>query len=104
MIVVKDKPVSGTLPRFVPVIFANGEDDDWPGLQAFVDDEAVLFDDRIYEPEDSLTIRRRHIVLSRMLVCDVISCAPIDETPPAGRYLLLDRCRIELRGGGCDVS
>ena len=38
------------LPRFVPVIFANGVDDDLPGIAAALRDEAVQYDGVIREP------------------------------------------------------
>lgn len=51
------------LPRFVPVIFANGEDDDAPGVQAAFDNEAVQFDERIYEPDEDIVIVGRTVLL-----------------------------------------
>ena len=57
-----------TLPRFVPVIFANGEDDDAPGLQACFDDEPVQYENRIYEPGEAVTIFGRHLILSRAVI------------------------------------
>lgn len=59
----KTRPKAKRLPRFVPVIFANGDDDDAPGLQACADNEAVQFDGRIYEPNEEVTIVGRHLVL-----------------------------------------
>jgi hypothetical protein len=54
------------LPRFVPVIFANGEDDDGPGLQACADNEAVQFDDRVFEPGEAIMICGRKLVVRRV--------------------------------------
>lgn len=45
----------------VPVIFANGEDDDLPGLVAAIENRRVQFDDRIYEPGEPLIIRERSL-------------------------------------------
>lgn len=51
----------------VPVIFANGTDDDLPGLVAAIENRRVQFDDRIYEPGDALTIERRKLRSSRRI-------------------------------------
>jgi hypothetical protein len=37
---------------FVPVIFANGVDDDLPGLVATMQRERFQFEDRVYNPKD----------------------------------------------------
>lgn len=44
------------LPRFVPVIFANGVDDDLPGIEAALRDEAVQLDGVICEPGDPVVV------------------------------------------------
>jgi hypothetical protein len=49
----------------VPVIFANGEDDDGPGLIAAFRNEDVWFDDRLYRPGDDLTIEHRQLFYTR---------------------------------------
>lgn len=51
-------------PRFVAVIFANGEDDDLPGIAAAVANEAVQLDDRVYEPGDAISIIGRNLHVS----------------------------------------
>lgn len=45
--------------EFVPVIFANGEDDDTPGFVAAIQNEAVQFDDVIFKPGEGLEITGR---------------------------------------------
>jgi len=60
----KPKKKTDLRSQFVPVIFANGRDDDLPGLQAAVRNEAVQFDERIYQPDESLQIIRRTIAFS----------------------------------------
>lgn len=52
---------------FIPVIFANGEDDDLPGLIAAVRNERVLYGQKVYEPDESICVRNRTLVLSRGL-------------------------------------
>lgn len=42
--------------RLTPVIFANGEDDDLPGLQAFARNEAVQYRDKVYEPDETVAV------------------------------------------------
>jgi hypothetical protein len=66
---------------FVPVIFANGEDDDIPGIVAAIENKRVQFDDKLYEPGEPLSVVRRKLVISRKL------CAVSDGTEPP------ERCR-----------
>jgi hypothetical protein len=86
MIDLDERPTTKSLPRFVPVIFANGEDDDGPGLQACFDNEAVQFDDRIYEPGEPVSIFGRRIVI----------CAPI-VSKGLGRHKHFENCHFEPR-------
>jgi hypothetical protein len=58
-------PRTETHLRFVPVIFANGEDDDCPGLEAAFTNKEVLFDDRTYRPGEDIVIHRRKLALSK---------------------------------------
>lgn len=41
---------------FVPVIFASGRDDDLPGIVAALKNEAVQYGDRIYKPDENITV------------------------------------------------
>ncbi|MDI7862562.1 hypothetical protein MRS76_11375 [Rhizobiaceae bacterium n13] len=43
----RPRPRVRPLPEFMPVIFANGRDDDGPGLKAFWEGKAVLLDDTV---------------------------------------------------------
>ena len=88
-----ERPKTAPLPRFLPVIFANGEDDDFPGLQAFCDDEDVTFDGRVIGVGESLTIRRRHIVLTS---------SPRPNGRDTGRWLWIDQCVISGTGRWID--
>lgn len=58
------KPKRDLAQIFVPVIFANGVDDDLPGLAAAVKNEAVQFDGTIFAPGEALEIHRRTLVFS----------------------------------------
>ena len=49
---------------FIPVIFANGEDDDEPGLTAAANNEIVQFDETVYQPGQPITITNRQIRIS----------------------------------------
>lgn len=49
---------------FIPVIFANGEDDDEPGLTAAANNEIVQFDETVYQPGQPITIVNRKILIS----------------------------------------
>jgi hypothetical protein len=52
---------------FVPVIFANGKDDDIPGLVAAIENKVVQFDDDLYQPGEELTITNRTLLFSKGL-------------------------------------
>jgi len=41
---------------FVPVIFANGVDDDLPGIAAACKDEPVQYEDVVYKPGEAITL------------------------------------------------
>lgn len=53
--------------EFVPVIFANGKDDDLPGLMAAIENRKVQYDDRIYAAGEPVTIYDRALRLTRQL-------------------------------------
>lgn len=95
----------------VPVIFANGRDDDGPGLVAAAANERVLFDAKIYEPDENIDIVGRNLALSApgvtVVDCDgdVIHMPP--GMPPTPGYLIvrysrmarqiaISRCHIKL--------
>lgn len=69
---------------FVPVIFANGVDDDLPGFEAAVKNERVQFDEHIYEEGEALLIDKRELYFSIHHVTilgvgrKVPSCCPPD--------------------------
>lgn len=113
----RPKPVRKTDLKqlFVPVIFANGKDDDLPGIVAAIENRAVQFDEKIYRPDEDLTIFKREIALSCMglAILDrkgenrlTIGCTPADITvqagchAPDGRRLTFNRCRFLLNFRG----
>ncbi|AOG04216.1 hypothetical protein [Bosea sp. RAC05] len=53
--------------NLVPVIFANGTDDDLPGLVAAIGNGRVLFDERVYEPGETIVVERRNLRSSRRI-------------------------------------
>lgn len=53
--------------NLVPVIFANGVDDDLTGLVAAIGNGRVLFDDRVYGPGEAIVIERRNLRSSRRI-------------------------------------
>lgn len=55
------KPRRELKTMFLPVIFANGEDDDTPGFIAAMKEEPVQFDEKIYEPGERIDIVCRQI-------------------------------------------
>lgn len=50
--------------RFVAVIFANGEDDDLPGLIAAAKNEPVQLDEKIYKPGETIRIVARKMLFN----------------------------------------
>lgn len=50
--------------NLVPVIFANGEDDDLPGFTAALRNEPVLFGETIYQPGEDITINGKRLAFS----------------------------------------
>jgi hypothetical protein len=87
MIKLDEKPKVRNLPRFVPVIFGNGEDDDAPGLQAMLDNEAVQLADHIYEPGEAVDLIGLHLVIYR----------PIQSPSPVWRKIAFVRCFFDDR-------
>lgn len=48
---------------FVPVIFANGVDDDLMGIEAAVKNERVQYEEKVYKPGEDITIDGKKIRL-----------------------------------------
>lgn len=100
--------------EWLPVIFANGEDDDGPGVAAYLSGNRVQFDEEIYEPERDLFIVGRQMVFDRKL--EILShpnsaapgqCIIGANWPDKGKivvvcaelgHLTIDNCCINLRG------
>lgn len=53
--------------HWLPVIFANGEDDDTPGLAALFAGEAVLIQDRLQPAGEDVLIERLLLVFDRRI-------------------------------------
>lgn len=106
------RPITKLLPRFVPVIFANGDDDDLPGLIAALTNEAVQFDETIYDPGVSIYVggrpgERRYLRLRRAirvewangdslqfgLGSDLVVIRPV----PSPRQLHFDHCTFNVQ-------
>lgn len=87
-----------------PIIFANDEDDDPPGLIAAIENRWVLFDDRLYQPGEPLIIERRRLRSSRRIFVlgpghDGAGLAPewVRVVQPAdGRRILISHSDIRL--------
>ena len=61
----------GTL--FVPCIFGNGRDDDTRGLVALFKNEAVMADDRVYEPGEDVTLYGLHLLFDASVTSQIIA-------------------------------
>ena len=66
---------------FVPVIFANGEDDDLPGLIAAIQDEAVQVGDVIVQPGDPIVLVGVHlrICAGQIIITDSSGVHPLPD-------------------------
>jgi len=51
----------------IPVIFADGENDDLPGLVAAIEGKPFLFDGELYAPDRDLDILGRRLVVTRCI-------------------------------------
>lgn len=65
--VIKREPttVARKMPEWVPVIFANGEDDDTPGLIACFANEKVQYGERVYRPDEDMVITGVSMVITK---------------------------------------
>lgn len=68
MLDLEEKPKTKKLPEFVPVIFANGIDDDTPGFVALFTHEKVQYGEKIYKPNESIHITNATMVITRSMV------------------------------------
>lgn len=48
----------------IPVLFANGVDDDLPALRAIVGNRHIMFDGKIYAPNEKVTVTGRTLSFS----------------------------------------
>jgi len=84
----------------VPVIFANGRDDDLPGFRAAIENKRVFFRDRIYEPGEAIKSEGHTLAFScgRIIISDgefgtalqvpgspFLGATVIIKSPPGGR-------------------
>lgn len=66
----------------IPVIFANNEDIDNPGLLAAVNNEKVIFDGKTYQPGDSIEVVGRIILF----------VPPLNLQRPSNRKVTIANC------------
>lgn len=67
MIELLERPEEKTMPEWVPVIFANGADDDLPGFVAMFENRKVQLGDKIYKPDEAMILHDLRLRLSRQL-------------------------------------
>lgn len=56
-----------TQSRMIPKIYADGENDDLPGIVAACEDKLVLYDGTLYAPGEALLVVGANCLLSRAL-------------------------------------
>ncbi|WP_010658134.1 hypothetical protein [Brucella anthropi] len=95
--------------EWLPVIFANGVDDDGPGIAAYISGNKVQFDDEVYEPERDLHIFGRFMVFDRKL--EILSEKHPDEIciigvswPDEGKIIVVSRCIGALHIENCSIQ
>lgn len=64
----KTRTETKTAIDFLPVIFANGEDDDSVGFAAALENAPVLFDGRVYRPGEAIKIIGRKMCFDRGVI------------------------------------
>ena len=62
----------------IPVIFANGKDDDLPGLAAAFKNETVIYNKRLYKPDEDIKVFGKTLIL----VCHGIFILSVDHPEP----------------------
>lgn len=116
--ITKSKPILGlwrvpntgrkTLPKFVPVIFANGNDDDLPGFEAAVKNVAVQYREKIYQPGEPIEIVGTYLRFTPHHITILGAHVPIEKAMPGSyviregdpsRHITVDSCTIWM--GGC---
>ncbi len=95
--------------EWLPVIFANGEDDDGPGVAAYISGKKVQFDDEVFPPEKDLHIVGRFMVFDRKL--EILSekhpndkCIIGASWPDAGKVVVVGRCAGTLHIENCSIQ
>lgn len=108
----KPKRKTSTKWDFVPVLFANGRDDDLPGFTAMCKDERFQLDEKIYEPGEAVEIRNRTLLFSCHSIYIVKFGVPIDVDAlhrdgweviirvPDTRTIRIDSCTFIMRRPG----
>lgn len=103
-----EKPKTDLRSKFVPVIFANGHDDDLPGFVAAVQNEAVLFDGDVHKPSESIFIVGRNLRFTKKLcvvsASDDIPSHILNEVskwlvvivPESGRHITVKSCSLNI--------
>jgi len=111
MLDVIEKPKTDLRSKFIPVIFANGVDDDLPGFVAAAQNNVVLFDEDVYQPSQGIVIFGRHLVFGKKL-CVVGAEDDIPEgiraerdrweivvQPKGARRIAIHSCFLDIRHG-----
>ena len=95
---------------FLPVIFANGIDDDSVGFVAALENARVLFDDKVYQPGEAIKIIGRKMCFDRGVIVtntddDIIMALGPAQTAikvavhePALREVLIESTSAPRRG------
>jgi len=89
----------------VPVVFANGVDDDSYGIAEYLSGGRVFYLDRIYSRKNTLLIRGRKLRLKRGVIIktsqghiDLASSDdPLRPVVVSGPKMILDHCEIDVR-------
>lgn len=100
------KPRTGLWAILVPVIFANGEDDDLPGLTAALHNKAVQYEKKIYKPGENIEIYDKSMVFNCRGIIIIGSSGDVPENQDnwtvirstGGRHINIRDCCFEFTG------
>ena len=88
---------------FVPVIFANGDDDDTTGMIAALNDDCVQYNDKIYEPGEDLEFIESKFGFNRQILLDGVNCHLTDLIRVKYSFRLTCKTRL-VRFEGCSYN
>lgn len=105
-----DRPETQSKFELIPVIFANGEDDDTTGLIAAIRNQKVLYEESVYQPGEPISIYGKTLYCAKSIAIFGPFCEIGEEylNDPAwicirgahpGRKIDIDSCHLDFGRG-----